>query len=50
MTRHRSTPVRLVVDGLPTLMTALVKVYVASTKAMPTLHFRPGYAPELNSR
>src|ERR1700752_3052931 len=48
MMRHRSKPVHLVVDGLPAHKTALVKDYVASTKAMLTLHFLPGYAPELN--
>jgi transposase len=38
----------LVVDGLPAHKTALVKDYVTSTKGMLTLHFLPGYAPELN--
>ena len=47
MMRHRSKPV-LVVDGLPAHKTALVKAYVASTGGMLTLHFLPGYAPELN--
>ena len=46
--RHRTKPVHLVVDGLPAHKTALVKDYVASTKGMLTLHFLPGYAPELN--
>jgi transposase len=48
MMRHRSKPVHLVVDGLPAHKTALVKDYVASTNGMLTLHFLPGYAPELN--
>jgi transposase len=48
MMRHRSKPVHLVVDGLPAHKTALVKTYVASTDGMLTLHFLPGYAPELN--
>jgi transposase len=48
MMRHRSKPVHLVVDGLPAHKTALVKAYVACTKGMLTLHFLPGYAPELN--
>jgi DDE superfamily endonuclease len=39
--------VHLVVDGLPAHKTALVKTYVASTDGMLTLHFLPGYAPEL---
>jgi len=37
-----------VLDGLPAHKTKLVKTYVASTKGMLTLHFLPGYAPELN--
>ena len=48
MMRYRSKPVHLVVDGLPAHKTTLVKDYVASTKGMLTLHFLPGYAPELN--
>ena len=48
MMRHRSKPVHLVVDGLPAHKTALVKDYVASTNGRLTLHFLPGYAPELN--
>jgi transposase len=48
MMRHRTKPVHLVVDGLPAHKTALVKDYVASTKGMLSLHFLPGYAPELN--
>jgi transposase len=48
MMRGRSKPVHLVVDGLPAPKTALVKAYVASTNGMLTLHFLPGYAPELN--
>ncbi len=38
----------LVVDGLPAHKTKLVKSYVESTKGRLTLHFLPGYAPELN--
>ena len=48
MMRRRSKPVHLVVDGLPAHKTVLVKSYVASTNGMLTLHFLPGYAPELN--
>ena len=48
MMRGRSKPVHLVVDGLPAHKTALVKAYVAWTNGMLTLHFLPGYAPELN--
>ena len=48
MMRHRTRPVHLVLDGLPARKTALVKAYVASTNGMLTLHFLPGYAPDLN--
>ena len=48
MMRGRTKPVHLVVDGLPAHKTKLVKEYVASTSGMLTLHFLPGYAPELN--
>lgn len=48
MMRRRTTPVHLVVDGLPAHKTKLVKNYVASTEGMLTLHFLPGYAPDLN--
>lgn len=48
MMRHRMKPVHLVVDGLPAHKTALVKAYVASTRGRLTLHFLPGYAPDLN--
>jgi transposase len=48
MMRHRSRPIHLVVDGLPAHKTKLVKDYVQSTKGRLTLHFLPGYAPELN--
>jgi transposase len=46
--RHRTTPVHLVVDGLPAHKTKLVKDFVQSTQGRLTLHFLPGYAPELN--
>lgn len=48
MIRHRTKPVHLVVDGLPAHKTTLVKTYVEATNGMLTLHFLPGYAPELN--
>jgi transposase len=48
MMRHRAKPVHLVVDSLPAHKTTLVKDYVASTEGRLTLHFLPGYAPELN--
>ena len=46
--QDRQRPVHLVVDGLPAHKTALVKQHVASTQGRLTLHFLPGYAPELN--
>lgn len=48
MMRHRARPVHLVVDGLPAHKTKAVKDYIQSTKGRLTLHFLPGYAPELN--
>lgn len=48
MMRRRRKPVHLVVDGLPAHRTQLVKDYVASTQGRLTLHFLPGYAPDLN--
>jgi transposase len=48
MMKHRRKPVHLVVDGLPAHKTRRVKDYVASTKGKLTLHFLPGYAPDLN--
>ena len=44
----RKTPVRLVLDGLPAHKKAIVKEYVASTQGALSLHFLPGYAPDLN--
>ena len=48
MMYRRKKPVRLVVDGLPAHKKAIVKEYVASTEGKLTLHFLPGYAPDLN--
>jgi len=48
MMRRRTKPVHLVVDGLPAHKTAGVKAYVASTRGRLTLHFLPGYSPDLN--
>jgi transposase len=44
----RKNAVRMVIDGLPAHKKAVVKEYVASTNGKLTLHFSPGYAPELN--
>ncbi len=48
MMRHRKRPVHLVLDGLPAHNKTLVKDYVQSTAGKLTLHFLPGYAPDLN--
>ena len=38
----------LVIDSLPAHKKAIVREYVASTHGKLTLHFLPGYAPDLN--
>lgn len=45
---RRKKALHLVLDGLPAHKTKAVKDYVASTQGKLTLHFLPGYAPELN--
>lgn len=45
---NRRKAVHLIVDGLPAHKKAVVKDYVASTRGKLTLHFLPGYAPDLN--
>jgi transposase len=45
---RRKKPLHLVVDGLPTHKKAVVKEYIAATEGRLTLHFLPGYAPDLN--
>ena len=45
---QRKKAVHLVLDSLPAHKTASVKKYVASTQGRLTLHFLPGYAPDLN--
>lgn len=45
---RRKKPLHLVVDGLPAHKNKVVKDYVASTDGRLTLHFLPGYAPDLN--
>ncbi|CAI08733.1 transposase [Aromatoleum aromaticum EbN1] len=45
---RRRKPLHLVLDGLPAHKKAGVKTYVASTQGKLTLHFLPGYAPDLN--
>ena len=48
MMHRRKKPVHLVLDGLPAHKKGLVKDYVTSTQGRLTLHFLPGYAPDLN--
>lgn len=45
---RRKKPLHLVVDGLPAHKNAAVKKYVSETDGRLTLHFLPGYAPDLN--
>lgn len=46
--RHRKRRLHLIVDGLPAHKKAVVKDYVQSIGGKLTLHFLPGYAPDLN--
>ena len=48
MMKGRRKPVHLVLDSLPAHKRILVRDYVASTNGRLTLHFLPGYAPDLN--
>jgi transposase len=48
MMKQRRRPVHLVLDNLPAHKKAIVSDYVISTKGRLSLHFLPGYAPELN--
>lgn len=45
---RRKKPLHLVLDGLPAHKKKAVKDYVATTEGRLTLHFLPGYAPDLN--
>ena len=45
---RRKKPLHRVVDGLPAHKKAVVKEYIAATEGRLTLHFLPGYAPDLN--
>jgi transposase len=45
---HRGKPLHLILDGLPARKTAAVQDYVSGTNGLLTLHYLPGYAPELN--
>lgn len=48
MMYRRRKPVHLILDGLPAHKRAIVAEYLASTNGRLTLHFLPGYAPDLN--
>lgn len=45
---RRKKPLHLVIDGLPAHKKSVVKKYIADTQGRLTLHFLPGYAPDLN--
>lgn len=46
--RHRRRGLHLIVDSLPAHKKAVVKQYVQLLSGKLTLHFLPGYAPDLN--
>ena len=46
--KYRRRPVHLVLDSLPAHKKAIVRDYAAATEGRLTLHFLPGYAPDLN--
>ena len=48
MMRGRRKPLRLILDGLPAHKALAVKQYVAGLDGRLTLHYLPGYAPDLN--
>lgn len=48
MMRGRRKPLHLIMDGLPAHRTRAVKDYAASLNGKLTLHYLPGYAPDLN--
>ena len=48
MMRGRRRPLHLIVDGLPAHKTRVVRDYVDELDGKLTLHFLPGYAPDLN--
>lgn len=48
MMRKRKQPLHLIIDGLPAHKKLLVREFVQSTDGRLTLHFLPGYAPDLN--
>jgi transposase len=48
MMRGRRRPLHLILDGLPAHKTKVVTQYVAGLNGKLTLHYLPGYAPDLN--
>ena len=48
MMYRRRKPVHLILDSLPAHKRAIASEYVSSTQGRLTLHFLPGYAPDLN--
>jgi transposase len=48
MMRGRRKPLHLILDGLPAHKSLAVKEYVARLDGKLTLHYLPGYAPDLN--
>ena len=48
MRRGRRKPLHLILDGLPAHKTKAVTQYVAELDGKLTLHYLPGYAPDLN--
>ena len=48
MMRGRRRPLHLILDGLPAHKTKAVTQYVAGRNGTLTLHYLPGYAPDLN--
>ena len=48
MMRGRRKPLQLILDGLPAHTALAVKEYVAELDGKLTLHYLPGYAPDLN--
>ena len=48
MMRGRRKPLHLILDGLPAHKTLAVREYVAGLDGKLTVHYLPGYAPDLN--
>lgn len=48
MMRGRRRPLHVILDGLPAHKTKAVTQYVAALNGRLTLHYLPGYAPDLN--